>query len=67
MQLRESYKADLISDDTWMEMLKVRNELSHDYDGAIVEEYCSKIVEQYIDLFYEFESTVKKLIARIDF
>lgn len=65
--LRESYKADLISDDTWMEMLKVRNELSHDYDGAIVEEYCSKIVEQYIDLFYEFESTVKKLIARIDF
>ena len=65
--LRESYKADLISDDTWMEMLKVRNELSHDYDGAIVEAYCSKIVEKYIDLFYEFESTVKKLIARIDF
>ncbi len=65
--LRESYKADLISDDTWMEMLKVRNELSHDYDGAIVEAYCSKIVEKYIDLFYEFESTVKKLIAKIDF
>ncbi len=65
--LRESYKADLISDDTWMEMLKVRNELSHDYDGAIVEEYCGKIVEQYIDLFYEFESTVKKLIAKMDF
>ncbi len=65
--LRESYKADLISDDTWMEMLKVRNELSHDYDGAIVEAYCSKIVEKYIDLFYEFESTVKKLIAKSDF
>ena len=39
----------------------------YDYDGAIVEEYCSKIVEKYIDLFYEFESTMKKLIAKIDF
>lgn len=65
--LRESYKADMISDDTWLEMLKVRNELSHDYDGVIVEEYCSKIVEKYIDLFYEFENTVKKLITKMDF
>ena len=30
--LREAYKANLISDDDWMEMLKVRNELAHDYD-----------------------------------
>ena len=45
----------------------IRYCLSYDYDGAIVEEYCSKIVEKYIDLFYEFESTMKKLIAKIDF
>lgn len=32
-----------------------------------MEEYCSKIVETYIDLFYEFESTMKKLIAKIVF
>ena len=27
--LRESFKAKLISDDVWMDMLKVRNELAH--------------------------------------
>lgn len=60
--LRESFKADLISDEAWMEMLKVRNELAHDYDCEIVKEHCNRIVETYIDLFYEFEDTVKKLL-----
>ena len=46
-------------------MLKVRNELMHDYDCEIVKEHCSTIVETYIDLFYEFEETVKRLpVAR---
>ena len=53
--LREAFKANLISDDTWMEMLKVRNELAHDYDGDIVRTYCNVIVEKYIDLFFDFE------------
>lgn len=44
-----------------MEMLKVRNELAHDYDGEIVKEDCQAIVWTYIDLFYGFEKTVKKL------
>ncbi len=43
-----------------MEMLKVRNELAHDYDGEIVKEDCQAIVWTYIDLFYDFEKTVKK-------
>lgn len=34
--LRESFKAKLISDDAWMDMLKVRNELAHDYDCEVV-------------------------------
>lgn len=63
--LREAFKANLISDDAWMEMLKLRNELTHDYDCEIVKEHCSTIVETYIDLFYEFEETVKRLpVAR---
>uniref|UniRef100_UPI0040258EB3 HI0074 family nucleotidyltransferase substrate-binding subunit n=1 Tax=Coprococcus sp. TaxID=2049024 RepID=UPI0040258EB3 len=61
--LRESYKANLISDDDWMEMLKVRNELAHDYDCEIVKTHCDKIVETYIDLFYDFENVVKQLIG----
>ena len=61
--LRESYKANLISDEAWMNMLKVRKELAHDYDCEIVKEHCNTIVEKYIDLFYEFENTVKQLLG----
>ena len=61
--LREAYKANLISDDDWMEMLKVRNELAHDYDCEIVKTHCDKIVKTYIDLFYDFENVVKQLIG----
>ena len=60
--LREAYKANLISDDDWMEMLKVRNELAHDYDCEIVKTHCNTIVNKYIDLFYGFETVVKALI-----
>ena len=59
--LREAFKANLICDDGWMEMLKVRNELTHDYDDAVVKAHCEMIVGKYIDLFYEFEKTVKEL------
>ena len=61
--LRESYKANLISDEAWMNMLKVRNELAHDYDCEIVKEHYNTIVQKYIDLFYEFENTVKQLLG----
>ena len=59
--LREAYKANLISDDAWMEMLKVRNELTHDYNSEIVKEYCNRIVEKYIDLFYDLRAAVEQL------
>ena len=65
--LRESFKANLISDDTWMEMLKVRNELAHDYDGDIVKSYCNTIVEKYIDLFYAFEKMCRSFYDFIFF
>lgn len=63
--LREAFKANLIGDDDWMEMLKVRNELTHDYDGAVIISHCKMIVGKYIDLFYEFEDVVKG-ICRIN-
>lgn len=56
--LRESYKAGMIQDDMWMEMLKVRNQLAHDYDGGIVKEYCQRIIHEYIDKLYEFRRQV---------
>ena len=43
-------------------MLKVRNELTHDYDCEIVKTHCSTIVEKYIDLFYDFKNTINDLL-----
>ena len=56
--LRHSFKARLIQGDEWMEMLKVRNQLSHDYDGLVVKEYCQIIVDSYIEKLEEFKARV---------
>lgn len=60
--LRQSFQAGMITGDEWMEMLKIRNQLAHDYDGVIVKEHCQSIIHIYIDKLYEFEMTVKSLL-----
>ena len=60
--LRESFKANLITGDEWMDMLKVRSQLAHDYDGVIVKEHCGTIVHVYIDKLYDFKKAVEKLL-----
>lgn len=60
--LRESFQANLITGDEWMDMLKVRNQLAHDYDGVIVKERCGTIVYVYIDKLYDFKKAVEKLL-----
>lgn len=42
-------------------MLKVRNQLSHDYDGDIVKQMCQKIITEYIDEFYELRKKIEQL------
>lgn len=59
--LRQAFRAELISDQLWLEMLRVRNELAHDYDESIIKEHCGVIVGKYIDLFHEFEKKVMDL------
>lgn len=56
--LRHSFKARLIQGDEWMEMLKVRNQLSHGHDGLVVKEYCQIIVDSYIEKLEEFQARV---------
>ena len=62
--LREAFRAGMITGDEWMEMLKVRNQLAHDYDGVIVKEQCEIIVTTYIDKFYEFGEKVEALLQK---
>ena len=52
--LREAFQA---------KMLRIRNQLVHDYDGVIVKEHCQSIVQTYISKFEQFEEYVKKLLA----
>ena len=42
-------------------MLRVRNQLTHDYDGDIIKSCCKDIIEKYLDKFYEFQDAVEKL------
>ncbi|MCC8103645.1 MAG: nucleotidyltransferase substrate binding protein [Clostridiales bacterium] len=52
--LRTAYSVGLITDDRWMEMLDLRNNLAHDYDGSMVRRSFDRILEDYIPLFLQF-------------
>ena len=54
--------AELITGDVWMDMLKIRNQLAHDYDGLIIKEHCQNIIHVYIDKLYEFRAVVEDLL-----
>ena len=62
--LKQSFQAKLITGDEWIDMLKIRNQLAHDYDGVIVKEHCEIIVTTYIDKFYEFGEKVEALLQK---
>jgi nucleotidyltransferase substrate binding protein (TIGR01987 family) len=60
--LRQGYKVGLISDDRWMNMLNIRNELTHDYNGTLAAEEVLVIRDEYIPLFISFESKAAEYI-----
>jgi nucleotidyltransferase substrate binding protein (TIGR01987 family) len=60
--IRTSFSANLIDDDEWLDMLKVRNELSHDYDGSIILFHCQNIITSYIDKMVDFQLRVEQVI-----
>ena len=60
--LKQSFQAELITGDVWMDMLKIRNQLAHDYDGIIIKEHCQNIIHVYIDKLYKFRAVVEDLL-----
>jgi nucleotidyltransferase substrate binding protein (TIGR01987 family) len=46
----------------WLEMLKVRNELTHVYDLAMARSYIQEIKDDFVVHFKEFESVMKELL-----
>ncbi len=60
--IRESFQKGLVDDgDTWMEMIKSRNQTSHTYNEEIAIEIAKKIVDQYLSLFIDFGMQMEKL------
>ena len=59
--LKQSFQAKLITGDEWIDMLKIRNQLAHDYDGVIVKEHCQTIIHLYIDKLYDLKTVVEEL------
>lgn len=52
--LRMAHSVGLIEDDRWMQLLKVRNQLAHDYDGEIALKYFQEITMEYYRLMETF-------------
>lgn len=58
--LQQAFTNKIIDDDTWMQMLRVRNQLAHDYDGSLAEEKFHDIITVYFSLFEKFKEHVNK-------
>lgn len=52
--LRMAHSVGLIDDDLWLEMLRARNNLAHDYDGELALKYFENITLKYCVLLEEF-------------
>lgn len=60
--IREAFQQGLITDDeTWMEMIKSRNQTPHTYNEEIATEITHKIVDQYVTLFTHFKNKMEKI------
>ena len=58
--LQQAFTNKIIDDDHWMQMLRVRNQLAHDYDGSFATEKFQDIINVYYPIFEKFKITVEK-------
>jgi uncharacterized protein with HEPN domain len=63
--LRAANSVNLISSDTWLDMLECRNSIAHEYvrDYELWERV-DKIMNSYIPLFQDLKTTVSDLITK---
>lgn len=58
--LQQAFINHIIDDDLWMQMLRVRNQLAHDYDGTFAVEKFNDIVNEYYPLFQKLQIEAAK-------
>lgn len=58
--LQQAFTNGIIDDDRWLEMLRARNQLAHDYDGTFAAEKFQDIIQVYYLLFEKFRESAEK-------
>lgn len=58
--LHQAFMNGIIDDDQWMQILRVRNQLAHDYDGTFAAEKFQDIIKVYFPLFEKLKDKVKE-------
>ena len=58
--LQTAFTNGLIDSDMWLQMLKCRNALAHDYDGEYAMTVFSRIITEYYRLFEKLKNTLEK-------
>lgn len=58
--LQQAFTNGIIRHDQWMQMLKVRNHLAHDYDGTLAAKKFQDIINVYYPLFEKLKEDAKK-------
>ena len=58
--LQQAFVNKIIDDDQWMQMLRVRNQLAHDYDGSFASEKFQDIINVYYPLFEKLRKNAEK-------
>ena len=58
--LQKAFQNKIINDDRWIQMLRTRNQLAHDYDGTFAKEKFQETIESYYPLFEELKERVGK-------
>lgn len=58
--LQQAFMNGIIDDDGWMQMLRVRNQLAHDYDGTLAKGQFQNIIGAYYPLFEKLKDHVGK-------
>ena len=61
---RKAIEMSLISDgQSWMDMIKSRNETSHNYDGSMADDVVDSIINRFYPLLAEFYQKMNSLSA----
>ncbi|MDF1554874.1 MAG: nucleotidyltransferase substrate binding protein [Deferrisomatales bacterium] len=59
---REAFEKGMVTDgETWMEMIRSRNQTLHTYNQAVAEEICEKVISRYFPLFKALERRMGEL------